>query len=101
MVDLRQIGGLPKTETIENVLVLSPAELIASKVTSYHSRKGKPKSGTDWRDIAVLLLRFPDLKDNVKELLLRQESSEGVIESWTTISSQTFVAEEEDEDLTY
>ena len=42
--------------------MLSPEELIASKVIAYHDRKGQPKSGTDWRDVAVLLLRFPKLK---------------------------------------
>jgi hypothetical protein len=29
---------------------------------AFHQRRGKPKSGTDWRDIAMLLLAFPDLK---------------------------------------
>jgi len=48
LVDLRSVDELPSSETIENVLVMSPAELIASKVISYHSRRGKPKSGTDW-----------------------------------------------------
>ncbi|MFZ4677339.1 MAG: hypothetical protein ACOYM4_16890 [Nodosilinea sp.] len=27
-----------------------------------HQRRGKPKAGTDWRDIAMLLLAFPELK---------------------------------------
>ena len=25
-------------------------------------RRGQPKSGTDWRDLALLLLKFPELK---------------------------------------
>ena len=28
----------------------------------YYKRRGQPKSGTDWRDLAMLLLRFPRLK---------------------------------------
>ena len=31
-------------------------------MTSFHRRRGQPKSGTDWRDIAMLLLQFPELK---------------------------------------
>ena len=41
------------------ILVLAPADLIASKVIVYHARRGQPKSGTGWRDPAVLLLAFP------------------------------------------
>jgi hypothetical protein len=31
-------------------------------VIAYTQRRGKPKSGTDWRDLAMLLLAFPELK---------------------------------------
>ncbi len=31
------------------------------KVISYHQRRGKPKSGTDWQDL-TMLLTFPELK---------------------------------------
>jgi hypothetical protein len=43
-------------------LVISPPDLIASKVISYHRRRGSPKAFTDRRDIAMLLLEFPELK---------------------------------------
>lgn len=69
LVDLRQINELPQTQTIEKVLALSPTELIASKVVSYDSWRGKPKAVTDWRDLAVLLLQFPELKRKVSEIL--------------------------------
>lgn len=62
MVDLRAVKKLPAAQRIEQVLVMAPAELVASKVISYYQRRGKPKSGTDWRDIAMLLLAFPDFK---------------------------------------
>jgi len=101
LVDLRSVSELPKTETIENVLVLSPAELIASKVVSYHSRKGKPKSGTDWRDIAVLLLRFPDLKEHTAGILKEQNVGEAILGTWTEISRQDFSEEDEDGDLVF
>ena len=49
LADVRIVTEFPETRTIENIRVLSPAELIASKVISFHSRRGKPKAGTDWR----------------------------------------------------
>lgn len=101
LVDLRQIDELPQTQTIENVLVLSPAELIASKVVSYHSRRGKPKAGTDWRDLAVLLLRFPELKEKVSEILRAKNVGKAVLETWAEIRRQDFQPEETDEDLNY
>ena len=101
LVDLRSVDELPATETIENIKVLSPVELIASKVISFHSRKGKPKSGTDWRDIAVLLLRFPELKEKVSETLQANNVGNSVLEAWAEISNQDFQVEDEDEDLSF
>lgn len=62
LVDVRLVTTLPAARRIARVLVIAPAELIASKVMAYHLRRGKPKSGTDWRDLAMLLLEFPELK---------------------------------------
>jgi hypothetical protein len=62
LVDVRPVDRLPATETMVNVQVLAPPDLIASKVIAYTRRRGSPKSGTDWRDIATLLLAFPALK---------------------------------------
>jgi hypothetical protein len=95
------ITEFPATETIENILVLSPVELIASKVISFHSRKGKPKAGTDYRDLGMLLLRFPELKKKVSETLQSKNVAEAVLETWTEISRQDFQFEDEDEDLVF
>jgi Nucleotidyl transferase AbiEii toxin, Type IV TA system len=62
LVDVRPMTSLPESQTVDNVRVATPPELIAQKVVSYNSRRGKPKSGTDWRDLAMLLLTFPELK---------------------------------------
>lgn len=101
LVDLRAIETLPNTETIENIKVLSPVELIASKVISYHSRKGKPKAGTDYRDLGMLLLRFENLKDEVTNLLQTKDVSSEVLETWSEIAKQDFRFEDEDEDLIF
>ncbi|HEX8735585.1 MAG TPA: nucleotidyl transferase AbiEii/AbiGii toxin family protein [Pyrinomonadaceae bacterium] len=104
LVDLRAVSELPNAETIENVRVLSPAELIASKVVSYHSRKGKPKSGTDWRDLAVLLLQFPELKSETSEvgkILERRGVDEKISDVWREIVAKDLQVEDEDEDLIF
>lgn len=101
LVDLRMISEFPETETIEDILVLSPVELLASKIISYHSRRGKPKAGTDYRDLGMLLLRFPELKEKVSETLQSKNVGELVLETWAKISSQDFQLEDEDEDLIF
>ncbi len=101
LIDLRMISELPATETIEDILVLSPIELLATKLISYHSRKGKPKGGTDYRDLGMLLLRFPELKEKVSENLQSKNVGEAILETWAEISSQDFQFEDEDEDLIY
>jgi len=104
LADVRNVDELPETETIENVLVLSPAELIASKVVSFQSRYGKSKSWTDRRDLTVLLLQFPELKTEngeVSAILKRREVGENVLDAWREIVAQDLQAEDEDEDLIF
>lgn len=101
LVDIRPIKNFPETQTVEDIQILSPLELIVSKVISFHSRKGKPKAGTDWRDLAVLLLRFPELKEKVAESLQAKNVSEAVLETWAEIERQDFQFEDEDEDLIF
>ncbi len=101
LVDVRPVEKFPETQTIEDIQVLSPLELIVSKVISYHSRRGKPKSGTDWRDLAVLLLRFPELKEKVSAVLQVKSVGEAILETWAEIECQDFQFEDEDEDLIF
>lgn len=101
LVDLRMISEFPATETIEGILVLSPVELMASKIIAYHSRKAKPKAGTDYRDLGMLLLKFPELKEKVAENLRTKNVGAEILRIWTEISSQNFQLEDEDGDLTF
>ena len=96
LIDLRTISEFPATETIENILVLSPVELIVSKIISYHSRQGNPKTGTHYRDLGMLLLRFPELKEKVSENLRTRNVGTEVLETWAEIASQDFQMEDED-----
>lgn len=61
---MRPVAQLPAAQRISGVLVLAPAELIAYKTIAYHVRRGQPKSDTDWRNLALLLLKFPELKSD-------------------------------------
>jgi hypothetical protein len=101
LVDLRAVSEFPATEKIEDILILSPVELLASKIISYHSRKGKPKAGTDYRDLGMLLLRFPELKEKVSETLRAKNVGEAVLETWAEIAGQDFQLEDENEDLIF
>ncbi len=100
LVDVRPVDKLPATQRIAQVLVIAPAALIASKVISYHQRRGKPKSGTDWRDVAMLLLAFPDLKREkglVADRLQASGASDEVIAVWKELVSQEIEAGDDDE----
>ena len=94
LVDLRPAESLPRAERIEDVLVMSPPELIAHKVISYHARRGQPKAGTDWRDLAMLLLTFPELKQeegSVSEALKSLGANDDVMETWRELVAQELI----------
>lgn len=100
LVDIRIVSGFPPTKEFDQVRVLTPVELIVSKVLSYASRRGKPKSGTDWRDLAMLLTRFPDLKvpdGEVSKLLAERGVSAFAADFWNDLVKQDFSTEEEDD----
>lgn len=102
LVDLRPVNELPAARRIAQVLVLEPAELIASKVISYYSRRGKPKSGTDWRDLAMLLLTFPELKIHpgpVTDCLLAAGAESEVISVWQELVTTEIQPPEEDDEF--
>jgi hypothetical protein len=94
LVDLRPAESLPRAERIEDVLVMSPPQLIAQKVISYHARRGQPKAGTDWRDLAMLLLTFPELKKEqgaVSEALKSAGVKDDVVQTWRELVVQEIV----------
>src|SRR5260370_39701137 len=99
LVDLRTVEALPHAERIEDVLVTSPPDLIAQKVISYHARRGQPKAGTDWRDLAMLLLTFPELKKEqgaVSGALRSLKADEDVMKTWSELVAQEIVESEDD-----
>jgi len=102
LVDIRLVPILPPSQRIAQVLVASPEELIALKVIAYYQRHGQPKSGTDWRDVAMLLLAFPELKQNnglVTERLRAENAGEEIVILWQDLVRQEIQATEEDDEF--
>lgn len=100
LVDVRPVASLPATQRVAQVLVLTPEELIASKVIAYQHRNGTPKSFTDRRDIALLLLKFPQLKAEnsvVRDCLIAAHAEPAVLAVWKEIVQQDIRPEDEDE----
>jgi len=102
LVDVRPAAALPDTQRIAEVLVVAPADLIASKVVAYQQRRGHPKSGTDWRDLAMLLLTFPDLKRDpgpVTDRLQAMSASQDVLAAWKEFVAQEIKPADEDDEF--
>jgi hypothetical protein len=102
LVDIRYVATLPPSRRIAEVLVAAPEELIALKVIAYHLRRGQPKSGTDWRDIAMLLLTFPDLKREkglVAGRLRAASAGEEIMKLWEELVHQQIQITDEDDEF--
>ena len=102
LVDVRTVNSLPHAERIEDVLVMSPPELIAHKVIAYHARRGQPKAGTDWRDLAMLLLTFPELKKEkgaVGEALKSLGAKDDVMQTWRELVAQELIESDGDDEF--
>lgn len=102
LVDVRSVDSFPQLERIDDVQVLAPAALIAGKVISFHQRRGKPKSGTDWRDLALLLLAFPELKCDpglVTDCLHNANADPHIFAIWRELVVQEILPESEEDEF--
>ncbi|WP_017300929.1 nucleotidyl transferase AbiEii/AbiGii toxin family protein [Nodosilinea nodulosa] len=102
LVDIRSVDMLPPCQRIEQVLVVTPATLVALKVIAFQQRQGKPKAGTDWRDIAMLLLAFPDLKAHpgpVTQQLMAENAKPEILSVWQDLVRQDIQPVEADDDF--
>lgn len=99
LVDIRPVDELPPAKRVKKVLVVTPPELIAGKVAAWVRRRHKPKAGTDWRDLAILLLTFPELKTEegpVMERLRILGANDSVMTAWKDLVAQEILPEDED-----
>ena len=102
LVDIRPLTSMPPSRRIGDVLVVAPEELIAGKLIAYRRRQGTPKSGTDWRDLAVLLLAFPDLKTSlgpVRDRLEAAGATPEIIAAWEQLVVQQIEAQQDDDEF--
>jgi len=101
LVDVRQVADLPPNQLIADIRVPIPEELIAQKVIAYTARRGQPKSGTDWRDLTLLLLGRPDLKTEsgpVFASLIANSADEATIAEWKKLVALRITAENDADD---
>ncbi len=104
LVDVRIQAEFPAFQLVEQISVLTPPELVASKVTSHISRYGQAKSWTDRRDLTVLLQKFPELRESngeVAALLKKGNAGNEVLMFWQELVDQEPVIEDEDNDLSF
>lgn len=98
LVDIRPVPTLPDSRLLAGILVLAPADLVAAKALAYHQRRGQPKSGTDWRDLALLLLAFPELRaadGPVADRLQALGASSGAMDTWRLLADQEWQVDED------
>ncbi len=99
LVDVRQADPLPPSQRVQDVLVVTPPELIAEKVRAFDTRRGSPKAFTDRRDLAILLLTFPELKSEagpVRDRLDANAADPSEIATWSMIVREPIRPEDED-----
>jgi hypothetical protein len=102
LVDVRPVDVLPPSQRIANVPTVTPAELVAGKVRAYHERRDQPKGGTDWRDLALLLLAYPQLKTDtgeVRDLLTAANVEPAVLTAWDEIVARDIEAGDPDDEF--
>ena len=99
LVDVRPVTSLPSWQLAGNVRVVTPEEAIAGKLLAFVGRRGKPQSFVDRRDLAELLLAFPELKNEtgpVRERLDAAGASREALEAWSEIVREEIVPSDED-----
>jgi hypothetical protein len=102
LVDVRAVDSLPQSQTVEGILVLTPTQLIAQKVISFHSRQGQPKGFSDMRDLAVLFLTFPEMKTEsgaVSNALRALGATAEEINTWRELVVQELSAPNDDDEF--
>lgn len=97
LVDLRQVDRLPASRLLAGLQVIDLPSLVAAKVVASYKRRGRPKAMTDSRDIAILLLHFPELKcaDGSISALLADEEL-GIKVEWQDWVAREILPEEDD-----
>lgn len=102
LVDVRPVDSLPQSQTVEGILVLTPTQLIAQKVISFHSRQGQPKGFSDMRDLALLFLTFPEMKTEsgaVSKALKAFGATAEELNTWRELVAQELSVPNDDDEF--
>jgi len=101
LADVRQVAELPPTRFVADIRVPTPDELIAQKVLASVRRRGQPKSDTDRRDIKVLLLAHPELREpddaRVRTRLSAAGADAAALDAWSTLAGEAVLPETDDD----
>jgi hypothetical protein len=98
LIDVRPVQSLPPNQRVQEVLVVTPPQLICDKVISMVQRTKVAKGLTDRADLYRLLLTFPELKTAegpVAERLHVAEASEKVLSAWKDLVAQEILPEDD------
>lgn len=102
LADVRPVDAFPPVRRIDGILVPVPEEVIAGKVRAHLHREGRPKGGTDQRDLVAMLLAFPGLKTEsgpVRERLEAGGADEATLAAWGAWVSREILPENEDDEF--
>ena len=100
LVDVRQTLVLPACQRIEEILVVSPPELVSMKVISMAARPKTPKGLTDEVDLLRLLITFPELKTETGSVLVslhRQNATDNALQIWQDLVARDIRPETDDD----
>jgi hypothetical protein len=99
LVDVYRVNSLPPSRRIQEVLVLTPPELIAAKILCICRPLRRTKRFLDLADVQKLLLEIPELKTEegpVAECLRATGTSDAVMAAWKDLVAQEILSEDED-----
>jgi hypothetical protein len=99
LVEVRAVESLPATKRVQDVLVLAPPELIASKLQSAVGRLKTAKGLTDSADLRRLLLAFPHLKTDsgpVRLCLRRSGNAPDLLAAWSELVAEDIQPDDDD-----
>lgn len=105
LVDVRSIAALPPTQQVDEVMVMTPVELIAAKVISMADRPATAKGLTDQADLYRLLATFPELKTETGpiidrlQLAINDGADPAILNTWQELVAQDILPENDDDEF--
>jgi hypothetical protein len=100
LIDVRSVPSLPPSQRVNDVLVVSPDELIAEKVLSIVQRSDVAKRLIDEADVIRLLRTFPEMKTRlgaVADRLQALGATTQAVQAWEKMVAQDIKPADEDE----